>query len=136
MRAGDQFGGLDDFAPGSSCARPRCSALRASPNTTFQSGDAVVARLGRRLGSDKARPTTTALRQLQLEVAHALAADGAAEPGDRRLADLGAPGDLGIGGVDREGDVGEHHVGDPPLGRTQLAVGILDLRQDVGDAPD
>jgi hypothetical protein len=67
------------------------------------------------------------LRQLQLEVANALAADGAAEAGDGRLADLGAARDLGIRRIDRESDIGQHDIGNAPLGGPQLSVGVLNL---------
>ena len=109
------------------------SALRASPNTTFHSGEPSVARLRRRRRREIEPADHDALRQLQLEVAHPVAADGAAEARDGRFADFGAARDLGVGGVDREGDVGEDDVGDPAFGRAQLGIEILDLRQDVGD---
>lgn len=97
---------------------------------------AAVAVRGLGLGGEIERADDEALRQLQLEIAHALAADGAAEPCHRRLADPGTLSQRRIGSIDRIFDVVEHDIGDAALGRPQLRIAVLHLRDDIGKAPD
>ena len=132
MGACHQLGGFQDIL-GVDAAFDRAQGVAGFAEHHVPQRRAVLAGLGRRQWRKVEPAYHNALRQLELEIAYAVAADGAAEAGDGRLADIGALGDLRVRGIDREGDVSQHHVGDPPFGGAQLAVGILDLRQDVGD---
>lgn len=133
-RLGDQLGGLLQLTrvelPFGLLQRPARLAEDGVPER-----HAIVVADGRRLGQVQ-RADDEALRQLQLEITHALAADGAAEAGHRRFAHAGAFGNRRIGSVDGVFDIVEHDIGDAAFGRAQLGVGILDQRDDVGNTPD
>ena len=99
----------------------------------FHSGEPSFGRHDRLARCQIQAPNDDRLRELHLEVAYAFTADGATEARHGRLADIGAVGDLGIGGIDRKAHVVEHYIGDPALGGAKLGIGILDLGEDVGN---
>jgi hypothetical protein len=71
------------------------------------------------------------LRQLDLEVADAAATDRAAEARDRRFADPGATGQLGIAGVNGRLDIRQQDRGDALLRGAEARRALPDDGEDI-----
>ncbi len=76
-------------------------------------------------------PGRQTLRQLQLEVLEAQAADGAAEAHDGRLADTHHMGEVGHGTVHHRGGIQQHVVGDLQLRLAQRNSRLGDVLQQI-----
>ena len=100
--------------------------------SAIERGDPLPARVAAGgLGGQILAADRHGLRDPEFEIAHALAAEAAAEAGDGRLADADARGHFGDGGFGGEVEIGEHHGGEQPVGLGAFLLGCLQARDDI-----